>query len=472
LQSFQIVQTDLEDRMLITIITIIVIVTLMVAVTSLYVAGEFAAVSARKSRLIQMANEGNQLAKAVVPILEDHHKLDRYIAASQVGITLSSVLLGIYGQREIAPLIATVLDDLPFLTEVAAGGVSTTLVLIFLTTLQVVLGELVPKSLAIQYPERMALWTSIPMRWSADFFFRPLIMLLNGSGLLLMRLLRIHYSEEHKHVHSPEEIQFLLTQSHAGGLLAEQEHQLLEGAFRFGKLQVGEVTVPRTRITAADVSSPVDDILRVAAQSDYTRIPLYEGDIDHIVGFVHLKELFQLSYEGKSTDVRSILRSMSFVHESSYLDDVWNTLNKDRTYMAIVFDEYGGTVGMVTREDLVEELFGEVQDEFDEGETQPFKKLDENTYRLRGDLSITYLNDRLHLSFDNEDAYTIGGYILNALGHLPEVGDEVVEGNISLRVNAVEDRAIEEVLLTINTGRGGWQYPPRDAARSDKEAET
>jgi putative hemolysin len=443
--------------MFVIILTIIVIVTLMIAVTSLYVAGEFAAVSARKSRIMQMANEGNRLAQSIVPILEDSHKLDRYIAASQVGITLSSVLLGIYGQREIAPLLATVLDDLPFLSEVAAAGVATTLVLILLTALQVVLGELVPKSLALQYPEQMALWTSIPMRWSADIFFRPLIMILNGSGLLLMRILGIHHTEEHKHVHSPEEIQFLLTQSHAGGLLAEQEHLLLESAFRFGRLQVGEVTVPRTRMIAADVTAPVADILRIAAQSDYTRIPLYEGDIDHIVGFVHLKELFRLSYEGKTTDIRSILRSVTFVHESSYLDDVWNTLNKDRTYMAIVFDEHGGTVGMVTREDLVEELFGEVQDEFDEGETPPLKKLDENSYRLRGDLSITYLNDRLHLNIDNEDAYTIGGYILNTLGHLPEVGEEIVKDNVTLKVNAVEDRAVEEVLLTINPAGGSDQ---------------
>jgi putative hemolysin len=201
----------------------------------------------------------------------------------------------------------------------------------------------------------------------------------------------------------------------------------------------------------ADISSSVDDILRIAAQSDYTRIPLYEGDIDHIVGFVHLKELFQLSYEGKTRDVHSIVREVAFVHESSYLDDVWNTLNKERTYVAIVFDEHGGTVGMITREDLLEELFGEVQDEFDQGETPPFKKIDEHTYKVRGNVSITYLNDRLHLNLNNEDAYTIGGYILNTLGHLPEIGEEIIEGNVSLKVSAIEDRAIEEVLLNTQT---------------------
>jgi putative hemolysin len=219
--------------MLVTLLTIITMIALMVGLNALYVAGEFSTVSARKSRIIQMANEGNRLAKLMIPIMEDHHKLDNYIAASQVGITLSSIVLGIYGQRQIAPLIEPLLSSLPFVSEIAAAGVSATLVLIVLTTLQVVLGELVPKSLALQYPEKIALWTAIPMRWSADIILKPLIILLNGSGTLIMRLLGIHQSEGHKHVHSPEEIQFLLTQSHAGGLLAEQEHQLLEGAFRF-----------------------------------------------------------------------------------------------------------------------------------------------------------------------------------------------------------------------------------------------
>ncbi len=436
--------------MLLTFVSIIIMVTLMIGLNALYVAGEFATVSARKSRVSQMANSGNRLAKIVLPVLEDHHKLDNYIAASQVGITLSSIVLGIYAQREIAPLLEPLLASLPFVSELAAAGVAYIVVLVVLTVLQVVLGELVPKTIAIQYPEKTALWTAIPMRWSADIILRPLIVVLNGSGTLLMRLLGIHQAEGHKHVHSPEEIQFLLTQSHAGGLLAEQEHQLLESAFRFGKLQVGEVVVPRPRIIAADVSSPLAEILRLAAQSDYTRIPVYRGDIDHIVGFVHLKDLFRLSYEGKTTDVSSIVRETAYVHESSFLDDVWTVLNKERSYMAIVFDEHGGTVGMITREDILEQIFGEVQDEFDEAERPPIRKLDEHSYCVRGDISVNYLNDRLHLSLVSDDAYTIGGYILNELGQLPEVGDEIRSGSITLTVNSVEDRAIAEVLLTIH----------------------
>ena len=196
--------------MLVTILIMILMIVIMIGFNALYVAGEFAAVSARKSRITSLANDGNRLAKMLLPAMEDHHKLDSYIAASQIGITISSIVLGIYGQQQIAPRIDPFLSSFPFISDIAATSISATLVLIFLTTLQVVLGELVPKSLALQYPERIALLTAIPMKWSADFFLKPFIILLNGSGVLIMRLLGIHHSEGHKHVHSPEEIQFLI----------------------------------------------------------------------------------------------------------------------------------------------------------------------------------------------------------------------------------------------------------------------
>lgn len=437
--------------MLGTILIIFLMVTLMIGFNALYVAGEFATVSARKSRITKIANDGNRLAKMLLPILEDSHKLDNYIAASQVGITISSVVLGIFGQQQIAPRIEPLLSDLPFITEVAATGASATLVLILLTILQVVLGELVPKSLALQYPERVALFTALPMRWSADIILKPLIILLNGSGVLILRLIGVHHTEGHKHVHSPEEIQYLLLQSREGGLIDPQEHKLLDSAFRFGRVRAGEIIIPRTRMVAADVSSSVDDVLRLAAKSDYTRIPIYEGDIDHIIGFVHLKELFQLSFKGEAPDVRGILRPVTFVHHTTNLDDVWNDLNEAKSYIAIVSDEYGGTVGLITREDLLEELFGEVQDEFDDGEPLPIVQIDKNTYRIRGDVSINHINDDLNLSLETDEAYTIGGYFLNKLGHMAESGDEIVDHSVLLRANVIKDRAVEEIILITET---------------------
>lgn len=435
--------------MLVTVLTMITLTALMIALNALYVAGEFAAVSARKSRIEQLASDNNRLAKMILPVLKDHHKLDNYIAASQVGITISSVVLGIYGQQQIAPAIAPWLAKLPIVNDIAAAGVSTTLVLILLTTLQVVLGELVPKSVALQFPEQIALGTAVPMKWSADYILKPLIILLNGSGTAIMRLLGIQTKDGHKHVHSPEEVKYLITQSHQAGLLDEQEHDLLDSAFRFGKLRAGDIIISRTQMVAAEVNTSIDDILRLAATADYTRIPIYEGDLDHIIGFVHLKELFQRSYEDDSTDVRSILRDVTFILETSSLNDVWNTLDDQQSYLAIVFDEYGGTTGMITREDLIEELFGDVQDEFDHTSTEAITVIGEQQYRVDGDISLINLNDALNIHFESSDAYTLGGFFINRLGHMPKIGDKLIIDDVQIKVTALEQRRITALQLTL-----------------------
>lgn len=434
---------------MLTILIMILIIILLISLNALYVAGEFAAVSARKTRIEQMVSENNRLAKMLLPVIEDHHKLDNYIAASQVGITISSVVLGIYGQQQIAPLIAPLLSNLSFISEVAATGISATLVLILLTTLQVVLGELVPKSLALQYPEAVALATTIPMRWSSDIILKPLIILLNGSGILIMRMLGLSSKGGHQHVHSPEEIKYLIIQSHEGGLLDEQEHQMLDRAFRFRKVRAGEIVIPRQEIIAAEVDTPVTEVLRLASTKGLTRIPIYENDINHIIGFVHIKELFQLVYQSSSNDLRSILRDVTFILETSHLDEVWNNLNQTQSYLAIVFDEYGGTVGLISREDLLEEIFGDVQDEFDPDGVTEIKKLDDKNYRVRGETGISHVNDILPVSIDSPDSFTIGGYFVNELGHMPEIGEVVTNDNLRMEVKSVQNKRVEELILTV-----------------------
>lgn len=435
------------------LVTMFVVVMLLIVICALYVAGEFAAVSARKTRIVQAANEGSRLAKMLLPIIEDSHKLDNYIAASQVGITLTSIALGIYGEQQITPLIEPLLERLPFISSQAvAAGVAAVIVLVVLTTLQVILSELVPKSIAIQYPERTALYTVLPMRWSADLILRPLIILLNGSGVLLLKLLRSGHEPSHRHVHSPEEIQFLIEQSHKGGLLDAEERELLGNALRVGELTVSDVVVPRTKMLTASADASVVELLRLAASSHYTRIPVYDGDIDHIIGIVHLKDLFRLYRSGKES-VRGSLRKASFVPETMSVNDVWEALNREHTYLAIVFDEYGGTVGMVTREDLLEALFGEVQDEFDQDEEPLIKKLGEREYEVGGDLSIAYLNNQLDLDLSAEHTHTISGLIVALLERMPEVGDEVTVDGVRIRVLSVEDRMADRVLIKLPGGR-------------------
>ena len=354
--------------MIVTILGIILLVTTMIAFNALYVAGEFAAVSARKTRIIEQAQKGDRLARTLLPVLEDPKRLDNYIAASQVGITLSSIILGIYGQRAVAPLIEPLLVRLPFINEqVAAAGVAAVFILILFTTLQVIFGELIPKSLAIQYPERVAKATVYPMSFSANWVLRPLIVILNGSGALLLRLMGVEYGGGHAHVHSPEEIQLLIQQSYKGGLLDARGQLLLTNAFRIRDLSAAEIMIPRSEIVAIDVDTPIRKALRFVVECRHTRIPVYRHDLDQILGFVHAKDLFRLHNSGVGdADLEKAVRKASFIPEATSLKEAWNILSDEHHYLAIVVDESGKTVGLMTQEDLLEELFGELEEEFEE----------------------------------------------------------------------------------------------------------
>lgn len=440
--------------MVITIVTIVVVVGLMIAATALYVAGEFASVSARKGRIIHLAEEGNYLARVLLPMVEHPEHLDTYIAASQVGITLSGLILGIYGQNQIAPLLIPLfnqlpLEQIPFLSaENAAVGLSATVVLLGLTTLQVVLGELVPKSIAIQYPEQTALWTALPMRWSV-ILYRPLIWFLNGSGALILRLFGLHAHSEHAHIHSPEEIEILVTESQQGGLLDEEESKLVHNAFRMGEITAAQVMIPRTRLTAIPATATLQEALKLAAEASFTRYPVYENNLDNITGYVHLRDLYRVWRENRNSPL-PLHKNVPYVPETTLAQEVWDKMNENNSYVAIVMDEYGGTAGMITQEDLLEELFGDFQDEFDQ-ETAAMRRTGEGRIAVRGDMQIGALNDLLRTQLPIEHATTVGGLIQEELGRIPDVGDTVAIKGITLRVEAVAGRAVREVAVEIPT---------------------
>ncbi len=431
---------------MVAILVILLVVALMISINALFVAGEFSSVSARKTRIAQLADEGNALARTLLPILQDPKKLDNYIAASQVGITLSSIVLGIYGERQIAPLLEPWISRLPL--GLASGAIAATLVLTFLTILQVVLGELVPKSVGIQYPERLALVTVLPVKWSADYLLKPLIVVLNGSGALILRLLGIATHHEHAHIHSPEEIVILVRESHRGGLLDADERQFLQNVFRSSRTQAGDIAIPRNRMVAASIDRPVGQVLEMAAESAFTRIPIYEDHIDQIVGFVHLRDLFALRRSKPDASLRSILRPVPYVPESLSLPALWDRLDQAQSYLAIVLDEYGGTSGLVTREDLIEELFGELQDEFD-NERALITPAGEGRVVVRGDMLITNLNDMLEIALPSDTASTVGGLIMERLGQVPLVGDTVVIEGTTLQVEAVAHNSATSVRITL-----------------------
>jgi CBS domain containing-hemolysin-like protein len=326
------------------------------------------------------------------------------------------------------------------------------------------MGELFPKSVAIQYPETLALALVAPMRVS-EWVLTPFIKVFNGSGNLILRLLGREAKEKSGYAHSPEEIELLVTESHESGLLADQERQMLRNAFRLRDLTARQVMIHRTRLMAAPVDSSVLDLLNKAIDGGYSRIPLYEESIDNIIGFVHVKDLFCLRVEGRE-NVREIIRDVVYVPETMPIYDVWEKLNTRRKYLAIVFDEYGGTAGLITFEDLIEEIFGELQDEFDDEMALIARDKNGRVY-LRGDLLVADVNEYLELNLPTEAADTLSGLIMSELGRPPVDGEEVAVGGTTIRVEKMADLGVSEISLQLPPSEGIALYSEWEVAEHE-----
>ncbi len=428
-------------------LVVFTVIVALLLINALYVAAEFATLSSRRARLAQMAEEGNRLAGIMLPIVEDPRRLDAYIAACQLGITLSSLVLGFYAQAALSPVVAPWLEQLGISSGVAALSLAATIVLLVLTGFQVVIGELVPKNIAVQYPERLALLTAVPLRWSL-VVFQPLIWLFNGSAQVLLKLLGVEPVREHTHVHTAEEIAILVEESGAGGLLDRQERRLIENTLWMRRASVRQIMVPRIRVLAASVDTPCEQLFSQLAGSYFSRLPLYQGSIDNMVGVVHLKDLLCLHAQAsmEAVDVRQVMTPALFIPESMPADEAFALLQRKRNHVAIVLDEFGGTAGIITLEDLIEEIFGEVQDEFDQ-EIPLFRILPGNRVLVRWDWLIEDLNELLDLKLPSEAADTIGGLVLSELAHVPEVGEFVEVAGVALRVERVEGNGVTAVSL-------------------------
>ena len=424
------------------VLAAILVVAALIFVNAVYVAAEFAAVSARRSRIRQLADEGNPLASWLVPVLENPESLDRYIAACQIGITVSALVLGAYAQATIAGAL-TPWVAWAGLQESTAQSVSIGVVLLLLTVAQVIFAELVPRSVALQYPTQAALYAVIPMAPSM-WVYRPFITWLNGTGLVLRRLVGAP-PKAHRHIHSPEEIELLIAESRDGGLLEPDEHRRLRRALRLNLRQAKQLMVPRPEISAIDIATPLDDVIRLVEQSPYSRLPVYRDSIDNIVGMMHTKDLVRwLVSAGPNETLESVIRPMTSVHESVTVDRVLRHLRERRAHQALVVDEFGGTSGLITLEDVLSELLGDVGDEFKAGEPIA-ETLPDGRVRLPGQMPVEDAAMFLGAEWET-DAATVNGFVTEALGHLPTPGERVVVGDFEFQVEGVQRRALVSVL--------------------------
>jgi CBS domain containing-hemolysin-like protein len=420
------------------------IITLLILLTALYVAAEFAVVGARRSRLRRLAEDGNALAARVLPVVEDPHALDRYIAASQVGITLSSLILGAYAQASIAPRVAPYVQALGGLTPETAESTSAVVVLLILTTLAMIVGELVPKSLALQDPTRTAIWTVVPMQWSLRAFAWS-IDFLNGSGNLLLKLMRVK-NTGHRHVHSPEEIELLIAESRDGGLLEPQEQVRLHQALRLGLRTARELMVPRDRLASVDVSTPFQDILRLVATSPYSRLPIYRQSPDDIIGIIHTKDVVTgFINERAQTSLTSLLRPLARVHGSIPADHLLNYMRDKRIHQVLVVGDGGGVEGLITLEDVVAELIGGVSDEF-KGAPARAILLPDGSVRIPGAMRVDHAAQVLGAEWKSPGD-TVGTFIPTLLGGVPAPGEQITIGGVELVIEAIEEDTVSSALV-------------------------
>lgn len=426
------------------VVTLVIIV--LVLINTLYVAAEFSAVSVRRSRLEELARNGNRAARLLTTVIRDPAALDRYVAACQIGITVSSLVLGAYGQATVAAPLAPRLSAAMGLDAATAESVSVIGVLIALTVLQVIVGELVPKSIALQHPTKTALVTALPMRASL-WLLRWFIAVLNGSGVKILRWMGMAPEGSHRHIHSPEELELLIAESRDGGLLEPQEHQRLHQALRLALRSAGQLMVPRPAVVGLDLQWPSARILDAVIASPYTRLPVYDGSIDRTLGVVHVRDVATTFARVRNLDsLRRRIRPVPAVPESMSADQLLRTLRELRSHQALVVDEYGAVAGLITLQDVVAELLGEVRDEFQAG-SDVIQTLPDGRLRLSGQLSLADAPDWLGRRWRSE-AHTVAGHVIRAVKRLPQQGERLNVGGVEIEIERLEGRVPASLIVT------------------------
>jgi CBS domain containing-hemolysin-like protein len=416
----------------------------LVGLNAFFVAAEFALVKVRSSHVEIRAREGSFLARVVRSIIAH---LDGYLSATQLGITFASLGLGWIGEPVVARMIAALVETLGFhLTPEIIHRVSLPIAFATITVLHIVLGELAPKSLAIRHSETVAYAVSLPMR---AFFivFKPAIWVLNGLAQVVLRLFRIRPVRESE-LHSADELRYLLEESQRSGILEAEHHELLENIFEFRRRHVRNVMVPRRRIVALELGMPTDRILDIVIEEGYSRMPVYRGTLDDIVGIVYTKDLLTLVHLKHLIILEDILRPAITVSEDELLSRLLRRFQSEQVHMAIVTDEFGGTAGLVTLEDILEEIVGEIRDEYDE-ERAPVER-QRSDYIVQAATPIADLNEYLPIPLpESEDYDTLGGLIFQKAGAIPPVGATFDIPPYRAEILRATDRTIELIKLQL-----------------------
>lgn len=430
----------------------------LLGLNAFFVAAEYAIVRVRKTRLDELVQQGVGGARAARQIVGD---MDRYIATTQLGITMAGIGLGWVGEPVLTAALTWLLNlPLQGLAETVRRTVSAILSFLLVTFVSVVISELVPKTITIKYPERIALAVSrIVLVIGA--LARPFIWALNGAAAIILRLLGIRDVKSSETGYSVQELKLLVEASEESGLLEDTERDMLHAVFDFGDLTARELMVPRTEMLAIDADAPLQDLIQLAVTHPRSKFPVYEGDLDHIIGVAHVKDLVRVQHDERRTaTIRGLMREALFVPDTIRLDNLLKQFRATKQHLAIVLDEYGGTAGLVTLDDLIEQLIGEVQDPFDKSAPE-IQRLPDGSALLDGLTLIETVNEKLGLNLKDEYYDTIAGFVLGRLGRMAKVGDVVETDGLRLRVEALDGLRIARLSLSPAKPAENGTPPPR-----------
>ncbi|MCU0484973.1 MAG: hemolysin family protein [Anaerolineales bacterium] len=429
-----------------------VIILILITLNAFFVSVEFAVVTSRKSRIELLAEQGNQAAQIVKRWLENPSGRDRLIAASQLGITAVSLALGSAGEKAFEAVLEPYFEKLILPANLQNLGavmaaLPLTISLILVTGLHVVLGEQVPKVAALHDPESFAMVAARPMQIFTRIF-KWFIDLLDWITRQILSMVGLRMVGEHALVYSVEELKQILTESEEGGVIEAPAREMMDAIFDLDELLIRQVMIPRTEILAIEADMVLPEVLQLVTQTSYTKLPVYEDDLDQVVGILHVKDLVRSLMQDRQQPLtaRTIMREAVFVPETLSVTGVLQQFRKDRQHIAIVLDEYGGTAGLVTLEDLLEEIVGEVSDPFDQN-TPQFETRADGTIIIDGLALIEEVNQQLGLNLQDPDYDTIAGYMLGALGRIPRVGDILEKEGLNLRVESMDGMRIASICL-------------------------
>lgn len=427
---------------MITLINIIVIC-LLVFMNAFFVATEFSIVKVRKSRIETLVLDGNKSAKFTLKIIQD---LNSYLSACQLGITLASLGLGWVGEPAVSDMMMP-LFNLIHVPETVIHSVCFVIGFAIITAVHIVLGELAPKSLAIVSTEKIAMYTALPL----IIFYKatyPVMWTFNHSTDLVLKIFGISQVNENDDAYTDEEIKLLLEESYRHGLIDKTELTFVDNIFDFSDKTVKNIMIPRTDMSCIYVDDSFEEIVAFALEHQHTRYPICMNSKDNIIGFVHIKDLYKQKIEGKIESIKNIIRQVKFIPRWISISELLKVFKKEKTQMAIIIDEYGGTLGLVTVQDILEEIVGEIQDEFHE-ESSEISKTEDGNYILDGKILLEDVNDLLKISIESENIDTLGGWIYSQLLSYPHVNDKITYENYEFIVLQCDRKRISKVLVMI-----------------------